>query len=119
MLLEQLGRYEIVGELGRGAMGVVYKARDPLIDRTVAIKTIDLDMSGEESEAFERRFYREAKSAGRLNHANIVTIHDVGKSDGIAYIAMEFLQGQLVARNPRLGRRPPARQDRKHRRAGC
>src|SRR5882757_6716326 len=96
MLLEQLGRYEIVGELGRGAMGVVYKARDPLIDRTVAIKTIDLDMSHEEPEAFERRFYREAKSAGRLNHANIVTIHDVGKSDGIAYIAMEFLLGQSL-----------------------
>ncbi len=96
MPLEKLGRYEIVGELGHGAMGVVYKARDPLIDRTVAIKTIDLDMSREESEAFERRFYREAKSAGRLNHSNIVTIHDVGKTDAVAYIAMEFLPGQSL-----------------------
>jgi serine/threonine-protein kinase len=77
-------------------MGVVYRAKDPLIDRTVAIKAIDLDMSREESEAFERRFYREAKSAGRLNHSNIVTIHDVGKSDAVAYIAMEFLPGRSL-----------------------
>ncbi len=96
MLLEQVGRYEIVGALGHGAMGVVYKARDPLIDRIVAVKTIGLDMSREESEAFERRFYREAKSAGRLNHSNIVTIHDVGKSGDVAYIAMEFLTGQSL-----------------------
>lgn len=96
MPLEQLGRYEIIGELGHGAMGVVYKARDPLIDRTVAIKTIGLDLTSEESEAFERRFYREAKSAGRLNHSNIVTIHDVGKSDAVAYIAMEFLDGRSL-----------------------
>jgi tRNA A-37 threonylcarbamoyl transferase component Bud32 len=96
MPLEQLGRYEIIGELGHGAMGVVYKARDPLIDRIVAIKTVGLDLSREESEAFEQRFYREAKSAGRLNHSNIVTIHDVGKSDGVAYIAMEFLQGRSL-----------------------
>jgi tRNA A-37 threonylcarbamoyl transferase component Bud32 len=96
MPLQQLGRYEIIEELGHGAMGVVYKARDPLIDRTLAIKTVGLDLSREESEAFEQRFYREAKSAGRLNHSNIVTIHDVGKSDAVAYIAMEFLQGRSL-----------------------
>jgi serine/threonine protein kinase len=96
MLLEQLGRYEILGELGHGAMGIVYKARDPLLDRIVALKTVDLDVSGEDSEVFERRFYREARSAGRLNHANIVTIHDVGKNDSVAYIAMEFLRGQSL-----------------------
>jgi tRNA A-37 threonylcarbamoyl transferase component Bud32 len=96
MPLQQLGRYEIIEELGHGAMGVVYKARDPLIDRTVAIKTVGLDLSREESEAFEQRFYREATSAGRLNHSNIVTIHDVGKSDAVAYIAMEFLQGRSL-----------------------
>ena len=96
MPLEQLGRYEIIRELGHGAMGVVYKARDPLIDRIVAIKTIFLDLSTTESAAFEQRFYREAKSAGRLNHSNIVTIHDVGKSNTIAYIAMEFLDGQSL-----------------------
>lgn len=93
---EKLGRYEILSELGRGAMGVVYKAIDPLIDRTVAIKTIQLDLSRDELANFEERFYREAKSAGRLNHPNIVTIYDVGKTDHTAYIAMEFLEGQLL-----------------------
>ncbi|HUW27060.1 MAG TPA: serine/threonine-protein kinase [Sulfuriferula sp.] len=93
---EKLGRYEILAELGRGAMGVVYKAIDPLIDRTVAIKTIQLDLSRDELANFEERFYREAKSAGRLNHPNIVTIYDVGKTDNIAYMAMEFLEGQLL-----------------------
>jgi serine/threonine-protein kinase len=77
-------------------MGIVYKARDPLIDRIVAIKTIFLDLSATESAEFEQRFYREAKSAGRLNHSNIVTIHDVGKSNAVAYIAMEFLDGQSL-----------------------
>jgi eukaryotic-like serine/threonine-protein kinase len=96
MSLDPLGRYEILQELGRGAMGVVYKARDPLIDRMVAIKSIDLDVSLEESAAFEHRFFREAKSAGRLNHINIVTIHDVGRSGDNAYIAMEFLEGRSL-----------------------
>ncbi|HTS23958.1 MAG TPA: serine/threonine-protein kinase [Casimicrobiaceae bacterium] len=93
---QQLGRYEIIEELGRGSMGVVYRARDPMLDRVVALKTVGLDLSREMAEAFEQRFYREAKSAGRLNHPNIVTIHDVGKSDSVAYIAMEFLQGQSL-----------------------
>ncbi|BBP04970.1 hypothetical protein TPL01_26010 [Sulfuriferula plumbiphila] len=93
---EKLGRYEILSELGQGAMGIVYKAIDPLIDRTVAIKTIKLDLSRDELANFEERFYREAKSAGRLNHPNIVTIYDVGKTDHIAYMAMEFLEGQLL-----------------------
>jgi serine/threonine protein kinase len=96
MSLDPIGRYEILQELGRGAMGVVYKARDPLIDRLVAVKSIDLDASLEEAEAFERRFYREAKSAGCLNHVNIVTIHDVGRSGANAYIAMEFLEGRSL-----------------------
>lgn len=91
-----LGRYEIAGEIARGAMGVVYKARDPMIDRIVAIKTVSLDLSDAETEAFERRFFREAKSAGRLNHPNVVTIHDVGKTDGVAYIAMEYLDGRSL-----------------------
>ncbi len=78
-------------------MGTVYRAHDPLIDRTVAIKTVSCaGFSREESEAFEERFYREAKSAGRLNHPNIVTIHDVGRSGDLAYIAMEFLSGRTL-----------------------
>lgn len=92
-MISQLGRYEVMSELGQGAMGVVYKARDPLIDRTVAIKTINLGLAEEEKEEYEGRFYQEARAAGRLNHPNIVTIYDVGKSGDIAYIAMEFLQG--------------------------
>jgi eukaryotic-like serine/threonine-protein kinase len=92
-MISQLGRYEMVSELGQGAMGVVYKARDPLIDRVVAIKTINLGLALDEKEEYEGRFYQEARAAGRLNHPNIVTIYDVGKSGNIAYIAMEFLQG--------------------------
>jgi len=93
-MISQLGRYEVIGELGQGAMGIVYKAKDPLIDRIVAIKTINLSLAQEEKEEYEGRFYQEAKAAGRLNHPNIVTIYDVGKSGDIAYIAMEFLQGR-------------------------
>ncbi|OGS96290.1 MAG: serine/threonine protein kinase [Gallionellales bacterium RIFCSPLOWO2_02_60_31] len=93
-MISQLGRYEVLGELGQGAMGIVYKARDPLIDRVVAIKTINLGLALDEKEEYEGRFYQEAKAAGRLNHPNIVTIYDVGKSGDVAYIAMEFLQGR-------------------------
>ncbi|MHB0982928.1 MAG: serine/threonine-protein kinase [Thiobacillus sp.] len=91
-----IGRYEVVATLGQGAMGTVYKAVDPLIERTVAIKTINLNLSKEERAEFEERFYREAKSAGRLNHSNIVTIYDVGETDDIAYIAMEYLDGESL-----------------------
>lgn len=94
MEIEKIGRYEILSELGQGAMGVVYKAIDPLIDRTVAIKTINLNLSRDELTDFEERFNREAKSAGRLNHPNIVTIYDVGRVDHIAYITMEYLEGR-------------------------
>jgi len=94
MKIEKLGRYEILSELGQGAMGVVYKAVDPLIDRTVAIKTINLNLSGDELDDFEERFNREAKSAGRLNHPNIVTIYDVGRADHVAFMAMEYLEGR-------------------------
>ena len=93
-MISQLGRYEVIGELGQGAMGVVYKARDPLIDREVAIKTINLSLAMEERDEYEARFYQEAKAAGRLSHPNIVTIYDVGRSEDIAYIAMEYLHGR-------------------------
>lgn len=93
---EKLGRYEILCELGHGAMGIVYKAIDPMLDRTVAVKTIKFDQTSDDFAKFEERFYREAKSAGRLNHPNIVTIYDVGKSDNTAYIAMELLEGNQL-----------------------
>ncbi len=92
-MISQLGRYEILGEIGQGAMGIVYKAKDPLIGRIVAIKTIGLGLMSDDKEEYEGRFYQEAKAAGCLSHPSIVTIYDVGKSDDIAYIAMEFLEG--------------------------
>ncbi len=100
-----LGRYEILAELGHGAMGVVYKARDPLLDRVVAIKTVNLTLPKDERAEYEARFYQEAKAAGGLSHRNIVTIYDVGRSESIAYMAMEFLEGDelrdlLQARAP-------------------
>jgi len=89
-----LGRYEIIGELGRGAMGVVYRGQDPKIRRTVAIKTITLSEFDEESlDEMKERFFREAESAGLLTHPNIVTIYDCGEEHDLAYIAMEFLEG--------------------------
>jgi hypothetical protein len=91
-----LGRYEILAELGRGTMGVVYKARDPIIDRHVAVKTLRTDLPPDEMPDVRERFLREARSAGRLSHPAIVVIHDVGDSDGTAYIAMELLQGESL-----------------------
>lgn len=92
-MLKALGRYRVLKVLGEGAMGTVYRAFDPLIERAVAVKTISLRFDRGEMEGFKERFYREAKSAGRLNHPNIVTIHDVGETGEIAYLAMELLEG--------------------------
>src|SRR5213075_1926211 len=105
MQYEKLGRYRILGELGRGAMGAVYRAVDPLIEREVAIKTLLPDLPADVMEEVRERFLREARSAGRLNHPNIVTIHDVGVHEGVAYIAMELLEGrslQQMLRDERL-----------------
>ncbi len=92
-----IGRYEILEEIGRGSMGVVYKARDPRIGRVVALKAIAFafPLGPEEEEEFLQRFYHEAQVSGRLNHPNIVTIYDVGEkgAEGEAYIAMEFVTG--------------------------
>src|SRR3954447_16230994 len=93
----KLGRYEIVDEIGKGAMGIVYLARDPLIGRLVALKTfrIGYSVKDQEMEQFRIRFMREAQSAGILTHPNIVTIHDVVESgdEGLAFIAMEYVRG--------------------------
>jgi hypothetical protein len=91
--LKTLGRYRILGELGRGAMGVVYRAVDPVIEREVALKTLHSELPADVVDEVRVRFLREARSAGRLNHPNIVTIFDVGEEGGAAYIAMELLEG--------------------------
>jgi serine/threonine-protein kinase len=95
-----LGRYEVEKELGKGAMGIVYLGKDPKISRVVAIKTMALAQEFEEDELEEvkERFFREAETAGRLNHPNIVTIYDAGEEHDLAYIAMEFLKGHDLAR---------------------
>jgi serine/threonine protein kinase/predicted Zn-dependent protease len=97
--LKKLGKYEVIGELGHGAMGVVYRARDPVINRQVALKTIT--SGGADDPSMLERFYREAQSAGGLQHPNIVTIFDMGDESGVPYIAMELIDGenldQLIA----------------------
>jgi CHASE2 domain-containing sensor protein/tRNA A-37 threonylcarbamoyl transferase component Bud32 len=94
-----LGRYQVEKELGKGAMGVVYLGKDPKIGRVVAIKTMALsqEFEGEELDDARERFFREAETAGRLQHQNIVTIFDAGEEHDLAYIAMEFLKGKDLA----------------------
>src|SRR3954470_11572100 len=89
----QLGRYVIQSELGRGAMGVVYKATDSVLERPVAVKTVNITLEQEYADKYEKRFYQEAKAAGSLNHPNIVTIHDVGKAGDVVFMAMEYIEG--------------------------
>lgn len=94
--MEKVGRYEIVGELGRGAMGVVYRAIDPNIGRTVALKTMLLDLDHIDREQLLCRFRNEAHAAGQMSHPNIVTVHDADQSGGLFYIAMEYLEGETL-----------------------
>jgi serine/threonine protein kinase len=92
----KLGRYEVVRELGKGAMGIVYLAKDPLIGRLVALKTIRVQNGDdEETKEFQQRFVREAQAAGILNHPAIVTVHDIGQDEGtgVSFIAMEYVEG--------------------------
>ena len=95
-----LGRYLVEKELGKGAMGVVYLGRDPKISRVVAIKTLALSNEFDDNELAEvkARFFREAETAGRLNHPNIVTIYDAGEDHDLAFIAMEFLKGEDLSK---------------------
>ena len=92
---ERLGRYVIEKRIGRGAMGSVYLAKDPRINRPVAVKAIAIEKEFEDEELMEarQRFYREAESAGRLTHPNIITVFDAGEDKGLAYIAMEYVPG--------------------------
>ena len=102
-----IGRYKILDELGRGAMGVVYRAEDPSLDRVVALKTISLGDTDEDRKAYEKRFMLEAKAAGKLTHPNIVTIFDYGEEEDTAYMAMELLEGQDLRARIRQGDIPP------------
>ncbi len=95
-LAPPIGRYRIIREIGRGTMGIVYEAFDPVLERGVALKTVRLEPGPQQGLEFKERFQREAKSAARLNHPNIVTIHDAGEEGGVAYIAMEFLEGRSL-----------------------
>jgi len=95
-VMDKIGRYQILGELGKGAMGVVYKATDPNIGRTVAIKTLHFELQGAESEDMLARFRNEARAAGVMNHSNVITVYDAGEQDGMLYIAMEFVAGQTL-----------------------
>jgi serine/threonine protein kinase len=93
--VDQIGRYRILDELGRGATGVVYRAQDPAIGRIIAIKTIRLSdfTDASERERLRERLFREAQSAGMLSHPNIVTIYDIAEENGLAYIFMECVDG--------------------------
>jgi len=93
--MEKIGRYKIIGELGRGAMGVVYKAQDPAIGRLIAVKSIHLDSLADDSERerMRERLFREAQSAGILSHPGIVTIYDIAEENGMAFIFMELVNG--------------------------
>jgi eukaryotic-like serine/threonine-protein kinase len=89
----QLGRYVIESEIGRGAMGVVFKATDSVLQRLVAVKTVNMSLEKDHADKYEARFYQEARAAGGLNHPNIVTVYDAGKAGDVVYMAMEYIQG--------------------------
>ena len=97
---ERLGRYVIERKIGRGAMGAVYLAKDPRINRAVALKVIPIEKEFEDEELEEARlrFFREAESAGRLTHPNIITVYDCGEDKHLAYIAMEYSEGEALTK---------------------
>lgn len=92
-----LGRYEILQELGRGAMGVIYKAYDPTVGRIVALKTVRLDVTDSDREELVQRLRQEAQAIGRLEHPNIVTLYDAGEAEGLFYLTMQFVNGRTLA----------------------
>jgi len=94
--IEKIGKYTIIELLGKGAMGVVYKALDPDINREVAVKTIRFDISDGDDEEMMGRFIREAQAAGKLDHSNIATIYDVGREKDLTYIVMQYIKGQSL-----------------------
>jgi eukaryotic-like serine/threonine-protein kinase len=108
MAMTRVGRYEILETIGQGAMGAVYKARDPLMDRVVALKTIlGAVLTGPEAAEFRERFFREARAAGRLSHPGIVTVYDVGERDGTPFLVMEYIGGRTLESALDSGERSP------------
>ena len=93
-----IGRYEITGILGFGAMGAVYRAFDPLIKRTLAVKTIRVDVPPQspQYQTFKERFYQEARISGTLSHPSIVTLFDIGEENGVPFLAMELVDGKTI-----------------------
>src|SRR4051812_12929904 len=91
----RLGPHEILSQIGAGGMGEVYKARDTRLDRIVAIKVLPADLAADPS--LRERFEREARTIASLNHANICTLHDIGRQDGIDFLVMEYLEGETLA----------------------
>jgi len=103
---KKIGRYEILEELGHGAMGTVYRAKDPAMDRVVALKTIiSLVLASDQGSDFRERFYREARAAGALAHPGIVPVFDVGEHEGLPFLVMEFISGKTLADAVRKGER--------------
>jgi serine/threonine-protein kinase len=103
---KNIGRYEIIDELGHGAMGSVFRAKDPAMNRVVAMKTIlTANLAGEQGGEFRQRFYREARAAGALAHPGIVPVFDVGEYDGMPYLVMEYVNGRTLAAAMKSGER--------------
>src|SRR5262245_2986217 len=102
-MVQRIGKYEVIERIGRGGMGTIFKARDPILERAVALKVLS---SLEVTPELRARFFREAQACARLSHPNIVTIHDMGEDDGRLYIVMELLEGeelrQIIARRAPL-----------------
>src|SRR4029079_12229713 len=92
--MQTIGRYELIEKLGQGGMGAVYRARDTLLERIVAVKVIANSIA--QNTQLRERVLREARAAGQLSHKNIITIHDLGEHEGQPYLAMEYLQGQDI-----------------------
>ena len=112
-----IGRYEVIERVGRGGMGVLYRGRDPVLDREVAIKVMAGDFSADESA--RSRFFREARAAARLQHRNIVTIFEFAEDAGTPYIAMEFLRGQSLSQRMQTAAAADARPEARHRHAAA
>src|SRR5215813_14838663 len=98
--MTNVGKYEVLAELAKGSMGILYRARDTVLDREVALKTIA--GTGSLDPELKERFYREARAGARLHHPNVVTVYELGEHDGLVYIALELLSGcdlrQFIAR---------------------